>query len=274
MSALADGVHGLIRDISEHEKLEKQLRESEAAYREVSKKLDSQVKRQLEQLRHAEALATIGRMISVVAHEIRNPVQNIQFGVESLSKMKMSESERSEVLAEIQWGADLLKHLVEDLLNYSKPVKLECSPHPIGDLVSQALKRAEYRLCNIDTHVELEREDRLIFVDPEKFTMVLVNLISNAVEAMPEQGRLTIQSRYHEDGGSGFVGLVISDNGCGIPEENLAKIYEPFFTTKERGTGLGIPICRKIVDVHNGRLIINSKRGEGTTIEITIPLAA
>jgi signal transduction histidine kinase len=101
---------------------------------------------------------------------------------------------------------------------------------------------------------------------------VLVNLITNAVDAMPDGGRLQITSTYGESSFGEFVKLCVSDTGAGIDENTLHKICEPFFTTKTRGTGLGLALCRKIIDAHKGSLNIRSKLNEGTTVEIFLPV--
>jgi len=98
-----------------------------------------------------------------------------------------------------------------------------------------------------------------------------MNLILNAVEAMPNGGNLKIHSQFAERNGESVLNLFISDNGSGISEENLGRVGEPFFTTKARGTGLGIPICKKIIEAHGGVLTVKSKLNKGTTVEVTLP---
>jgi len=132
----------------------------------------------------------------------------------------------------------------------------------------------DHKLRNITVHVELEQENRSIQVDSTRFQEVLLNLISNAAEAMPQGGSLRIQSSFPEADGRDFLEISISDTGAGFDKENLKRIYEPFFTTKTEGIGLGIPICRKIIEAHNGTMKISSRPSQGTTVEIRLPASA
>ena len=252
--------------------VEEAVRGSEASYRALSASLEEAVKQKVAQLQQAESLAAIGRMVSIVAHEVRNPLQNIQMGVDSIRKVIKKDRDRAQILEEIDYGVDSLNGLISDLLNYSRPVTLEYSRWSVNDIVQQALKTTAHKLYGIRTHLDLEQEEKNISVDVFKFNGVLVNLISNAIQSMPDGGDLRIRSRFEEDDGVSVLKLAISDSGCGIGEEDLRQIHEPFFTTKSRGTGLGIPICKKVIEAHDGKLSITSKVGEGTTAEIRLPV--
>jgi len=248
------------------------LRKSEARYRALSEALEAMVQKKVAELQQAQSLAVLGRMVSVVAHEVRNPLQNIQMGVDVMRKEVGAEKNTLEIMEEIDYGVESLNNIVKDLLEYSRPVQLTHSFWPVGDIVRQALKTLAHKLHNINAHVELEPEDGEIYVDPIKFVAVLVNLISNAAEAMPGGGELRIKACFHNEDGQSILKLTIADNGCGIEEDHLDRIHEPFFTTKIKGTGLGIPICKKIIEAHKGRLDIRSEPNNGTTAEIRLPV--
>ncbi len=248
------------------------LRSSEAKYRGLSENLDREVKKKVQELKQAESLASIGQMVSVVAHEIRNPLQNIRMGIDAVRKGTKGDKGTGELLEEVDYGINSLNRIVEDLLEYSRPVKLQCSTWAIRDIVEQALHSLSHRLHKTNIRLELEREDGEFFVDAPKMTRALVNLIANAVEAMPDGGDLWIRSKFVESDGARLLNLSISDTGCGIDAEGLERIKEPFFTTKTSGTGLGIHICKKIVDAHNGGFSIKSAVNEGTTVEISLPV--
>ena len=128
-----------------------------------------------------------------------------------------------------------------------------------------------HKLDRVTINLELNQEDREISVDAHRVAAVIVNLIANAAEAMPAGGDLTIRSRFDDKDGLPLFILSITDTGCGIDREDLRQIHEPFFTTKSKGTGLGIPVCQKVIEAHEGRLNFKSKIDEGTTVEIWLP---
>jgi PAS domain S-box-containing protein len=247
------------------------IRKSEERYRLLSESLERTVKNKVAELQQAQRLATIGRMVAAVAHEVKNPLQNIRMGVDALEKEIGEDRPKREILGEINYGINILRQIIDQLSDYSRPINLQYAPLSIGDLVRHALRMLSHKLENVAVYTELEREEGEISVDPIKMGEVVVNLISNALEAMPAGGELRICSTFAESEGAKCLKLSISDSGCGIPDEHIEFIYEPFFTTKTRGTGLGLPICKKIVDAHNGRMNIKSKRNEGTTVEIMLP---
>ena len=193
-------------------------------------------------------------------------------GVDTIRKEMEGNTHTVQTLEEINYGVNLLNGIIRDLLEYSRPVMLDYSSWPIREIVRRALKALDHKLLGISVHVELEQEERELSVDITKITSVLVNLLSNAVEAMPNGGDIWIRSTFSESDGRSCWNLSISDNGYGIEEKHLERIHEPFFTTKTRGTGLGIPVCDKIMDAHRGRLKIVSTLKEGTTARITLPV--
>ncbi len=248
------------------------LRASEARYRSLSHSLEEVVRKKVDELRQAESLAAVGRMVSIVAHEVRNPLQNIMMGVDSMRGVIKGDRGKTEILEEIEYGVSLLNGIIVELLDYSRPLALKYSTCAVRDLVGQTLKTMAHKLERISVQIELEDKNRQVSVDTYRITAVLVNILSNAAEAMPGGGQLKISSEFGESDGVSVLKLSFKDNGCGISEEDMRQIHEPFFTTKTKGTGLGLPVCNKIVEAHNGKLSITSKLNKGTTVEISLPV--
>jgi two-component system cell cycle sensor histidine kinase/response regulator CckA len=259
-------------DISQRKKAEEALRQSEARYRQLSESLEETVKAKVEELRRIQSLAQIGQMVSVVAHEIRNPLQNIRMGIETIRMMLQPDSEKREVLDEIDHGINLLNNTVTELLEYSKPVELKRSPWPISEVCNQATRGLSHLLENISVEISCNPEKEKVWIDGAKMIRVLMNLLNNSTDAMPEGGKVSVSSRLFQDDGQKKLRLIVSDTGRGIPPEKLPLVQEPFYTTKLHGTGLGLSICRRIVEAHGGTLTISSQFNKGTTIEIVIPV--
>jgi len=271
-SANLFGAVHIMRDITEQKRVENALRESEARYRSVAEKLETLVEKKVAELRQAETLALIGRMVASVAHEVRNPLQTIGMGVDALRKRMEEDETNREILEEIGHGLSMLNLIIKELLEYSRPVKLQYGHCALRDIVQEALKALAEKNRKIAVELELEDENREVLVDGEMLKRVLINILSNAADAMPHGGTLRISSRFPVEGGKKVLRLEIADTGCGIKEEDLRYIYQPFFTTKQQGTGLGISICRKIIDAHKGEMKVKSELNKGTTVEIKIPV--
>ena len=267
-TGLAKPYNLLFRNLKQNEEA---IRKSESRYRKLSHSLEEMVIEKVNELHQAESMAAMGRMVSTVAHEVRNPLQNIQMGVDAMKREVQDDTDKMEILNEINYGVDTLNNIVRDLLDYSRPAKLHYSQLPVNKIVDQALKGVSKSLESIACQIKLEDGDREITVDAVKYTEVLVNLIANAVDSMPTGGTLTISSQFRHENGVESLHLSLTDTGCGISEEELPRISEPFFTTKTNGTGLGIPTCRKIVEAHGGKINVTSKIDHGTTVEIILP---
>jgi two-component system sensor histidine kinase HydH len=231
-----------------------------------------QLLRASEELQKSRYLASIGQMVSIVAHDVRNPLQSIQLNIDMLRMEPGGREGRAAAIGGIERSLALLDMLVRQLLEYSKPAELSLSPVSIRVLIDEALDVLKSRLNSISLHLHLEQPDREIRVDSAKFVRALINLFSNAIEAMPSGGDLKIHSRFLENEGRTELKLLIEDTGIGINEADLERIYEPFFTTKPNGTGLGILISKKIIEAHGGKLEITSKLHEGTTVEVQVPI--
>ena len=235
--------------------------------------------RELEaQLQQAEKSAVIGRLGSAIAHEIRNPLNYINLTLDHLrSKFAPDDDEQRRTFEKLtsQLKAEVarINQQIGDFLNYSRPAKANLQPVEARAVVEDSLRIVEAQASegNIKISVIEHENVPLILGDPEFLRSVFNNLFINAVQAMGGGGG-KLNVRIMPDGD--FVRFEISDTGAGIPEENLSKIFEPYFSTKETGTGLGLAIVQKIVDVHNGTIEVGSKVDDGAKFTVRLPRAA
>lgn len=219
-----------------------------------------------EELKKSERLATIGKMAAILAHEIRNPLNSIKINTDVLSCIKdLSETNRKRIQI-IQTEINRLENLVKEVLQFSKSITLYKSEFNIRNLIDQIIHQ-------ISPDIEVKRiiiknnaESIIINADMEKMKQVFLNMLYNAIDAMPESGIVEIFTEKLKS----RVKIFVKDNGYGV--EHPERIFEPFFTTKENGTGIGLSLCQKIIEHHNGKLeLISTKPGE-TIFCITLPL--
>lgn len=271
--ALLERLGNLFAIAIQRERGEEELRRSEARYRHLSETLEETVKQKVAELRQTESLAAIGRMVSVMAHEVRNPLQSIHMGFEEIKKIGATDKRMAEVLDEINYGIELLNGIITELLDYSRPVRLNLQPACIRDIVTKTLTLLDDKLKNVTVQLEVPEEAPNVYLDPDLIARVFLNIISNAIDAMEGNGHLAIFSEFPDERqNDDRVRIEVIDNGRGLRGEDLARAFEPFFTTKTFGTGLGMPICKKIIEAHNGSLTLTSEVNEGTKVEIMLPL--
>ncbi|MDR0486983.1 MAG: PAS domain S-box protein [Treponema sp.] len=225
-------------------------------------------------LRRAENLASLTTLAAGVAHEIKNPLGSISIHLQLLQKKlkKMSHSDKTtdkyfDVLRE---EVDRLNHIVVDFLFAVRPMTLELREGDINKLISQVIEFVCYEMdqLNIRCLPELDENLPSILMDERYMKQALLNLVKNAQAAMPGGGLLTIATSCTDN----EIRISVCDTGMGISEENLTKIFEPYFTTKETGTGLGLTQVFKIIREHQGEIAVDSAPGEGTDFEIILPI--
>ena len=234
--------------------------------------------RELEaQLHQAEQSAVVGRLASAIAHEIRNPLNYINLTLDHLRTAFAPEDaqkrETFERLArQLKVEVARINTRISEFLNYSRPSRLELRPLNLRETAEDALQMVEVKAAesNIETRVEQHGEVPAVMGDPEALRSLFTNLIINGMQAIDGAGgRLTIALSAEDSGRMARV--EISDTGRGIAPENLSKVFEPYFSTKETGTGLGLAIVKKAVDDHGGTITVESRPGTGTTFTITLP---
>ncbi len=230
-----------------------------------------------EQLQQAEKSAVVGRLGSAIAHEIRNPLNYINLTLDHLRSKFTPEGKEDadtyhKLISQIKDEVKRINQQISDFLNYSRPANVDLRPLNAREVVEDSLRivEAQAEESNIKIAI-IEHEDvPQIMGDPEFLRSVFNNLFINAVQAMGnEGGQLNVKLSTDED--PEFVRIEVSDTGSGIPEENLSKIFEPYFSTKETGTGLGLAIVQKIIDVHNGMIAVESETNKGTTFLVHLP---
>jgi two-component system sensor histidine kinase HydH len=228
--------------------------------------------RQLQnEIRRKEKLAAIGGLAAGVAHEIRNPLSSIK-GTASYYKNKFEDgSEDKEMAGVMIEEVDRLSRVISELLEFAGPAKLNQKPSNMNELIehSTRLVHQEATAKNIQIQLNLTSDSTEADVDSDRLTQCLLNLYLNAMQAMENGGQLVITSSIKDDV---TVAIDIKDSGSGMSEDDLSKIFDPYFTTKPKGTGLGLPIVHKIIEAHQGQIKVRSARGQGTAFSIILPL--
>jgi two-component system nitrogen regulation sensor histidine kinase GlnL len=227
------------------------------------------------EIRHLDTLAALGRFASGLAHEIRNPMGGIQAGVEYLDQSGEFSGETREHLAVIQGEVRRVDSILTDLLQVARPRELVATPvNPVtlGRSVLDGFRPlADTVRVNLELHAP--DPDETIYADEQMIRQVLVNLIKNAIEASPIDSavELKIISAQPADASRARAGFVVNDRGVGIAAEDLPHLFEPFFTRKGQGTGLGLYVSHGFVERHGGRLRVENRPGGGTSFRVDLP---
>jgi two-component system, NtrC family, sensor histidine kinase HydH len=257
---LTDEKRRLEQEIKRYaEELEMRVDERTAELIETHKRLVTQ-----------ERIAALGRAAAQVAHEVKNPLAGLLlYSLHLKSKAtNLSESE-NHLVDKIVGTINHLNNRVEQILGFARPVNLTLTSGNLNEMVNDVLDLLRPQLTSneVVVHVSLEQESANGMFDQASMRGAVMNLMLNAIEAMPNGGTLniTIRRTDHE------LRLEIKDSGPGMSEEETKKIFEPFYTTKAQGLGLGMPYARKIIDQHGGTISFNSTLGEGTTVAISLP---
>ncbi len=232
--------------------------------------------RHAEEIRRAENLASLGKMAAGIAHEINNPIAGMQNCVRTLLKGARDEGQRVQYLRMLQEGLGRIGRIVGQLLNFAREARPRPARTEIPPLLRRCLALLEHELMTRRITCDLKVDGGLPvpLADPHQLEQVFLNVLMNAVEAMPEGGTLTISAGVRQREGSPFVEVRVADTGVGIPPEHLPRIFDPFFTTKEvgRGTGLGLSVSYGIVRSHGGFIDVESAVGKGTAVAVALPV--
>ena len=229
----------------------------------------SQLQSSFDQLKRADRLSAIGQLAASLAHEIRNPLAGIEGAVDIVERTT-SEERRREFLAIIKKETSRLKNLLTNLLDFARPRSPQMRAVRIEAAVMSVAQLTEH---NAQQHgVELKTDVPatlpLVECDVEQIKQVLMNITLNAIEANSAGGRVVLRMREQGDN----IVIAVTDDGCGIGDSDLEKIFDPFYTTKEGGTGLGLPISHQILAQHGGQITVEQNPGKGMTFSLVLPL--
>jgi signal transduction histidine kinase len=247
---MAVGFNNMVEKLREREALEKRLYE-------------------------AEHLSRVGQLASGIAHEIRNPLNYINLAIDHLKTEILpccgdKFAELEELTDKIKEEVRRANYMVVNFMNYGRPLKLRRTKVVYRELVAKVLPVLQDRLTEHHIRVDLQIPADLppLWIDGELFRNCILNFVSNASQAMPEGGTITLGALLEE----GRVKLTFSDQGSGIASDDIAKIFQPYFTTKDVGIGLGLAITERIIKEHGGGIDVESTIGSGTTFTVSLPL--
>jgi PAS domain S-box-containing protein len=216
-----------------------------------------------------EKLAAAGRLVRTLAHEVRNPLNNINLSVEHLREETGAVENGSTYLEIIQRNSNRIGALITELLNSSRPAEMKMEVHVLQSIMDESVLDAIDRLTLQRIKLEIKYPDVpvLVTVDKEKLKLAFSNILINATEAINhKQGRISVVIHHDPD-----PSIVISDNGCGISEENISRLFEPYFTSKRNGMGLGLASTLNIIQSNKGAIDVKSTLNVGTSFIITFP---
>jgi PAS domain S-box-containing protein len=234
--------------------------------------IDISERKKLEaQLVETQRLATIGETTTMVGHDLRNPLQAMSSTAYLVKKLVASEKSEDkhqaiQLLSTMDEEIGYMDKIVSDLQDYARPVGADMVNTSLPDLVSAIVSSVKIP-SNVQVAVDIRTEPSQLMLDPTLIRRVLTNLILNAIQAMPNGGKLTIKGA--KEGNS--IAFAVRDTGVGIAPETIGKIFDPFFTTKAQGQGLGLPVCKRLVEAHGGTIDVMSRIGEGSTFTFRIP---
>jgi signal transduction histidine kinase len=265
------GLVGVGRDITERKRIEEELRQHREHLEELVEARTRELQEAQEQLIRQEKLAVLGQMAGSVAHELRNPLGILSNSAYFLKMALPDDDETVQEHLEII-SAEIRKSdkIISDLLSFSRTRPAESAEREevaVAVMITQVLAE-QPPPAQVAVSTQIAPDLPAVFVDSQQIRQVLTNLASNAYQAMPDGGKLTIKAQTDAD----EVVIAVSDTGVGIPPENINKLFEPLFTTKAKGIGLGLAVSKNLVEANDGTISIESEAGKGSTFTITLPV--
>lgn len=255
--------------LADHERAQRRKAEETAGQ---LARTNAELQSSFEQLRRADRLSAMGELSAGLAHEIRNPLGSIEGAVQILRREQLPIETKQEFGELAQRELDRLKGIVNHFLEFARPqAPKRVTTEPALLLQSVAKLTAETaKMAGVQIDVTAAPDLPMVAIDPEQIKQVLLNLVLNAVKAMPRGGQITLRAAADGE----HLRLDVQDEGLGIAPENLERIFNPFFTTREEGTGLGLSIAERIASQHGGRIQVRRNPERGMTFSVTLPLVA
>lgn len=234
----------------------------------------SSIKQMEQRMRQADRLAAVGRLSANMAHEIRNPLASISGAVEALAKELPADEVRNRLVEIVLKESERLNHIVGDFLEYARPAPIAPIEVDMAQILDEVLLMIEHRSLPANLKIMREYADTLpARVDPQRMRQAIWNLCLNALQSMPDGGDMRVGGRPLPGSGSDALQIWIADTGHGIAEEDLPHIFEPFYSTKPEGSGIGLALVYRVLQDHGGQIEARSLLGEGTTFLLTVPAA-
>ncbi|MCF7858901.1 MAG: PAS domain S-box protein [Candidatus Cloacimonetes bacterium] len=221
-------------------------------------------------LLQAERLAAVGQLAAGVAHEIRNPLGNINSSIQFCQKKFEIPKEINKYLDIISRNSHNANKIIQELLDFAKPREIKWEKYSLKDILERSLKLVETRIKQNNVKTEIIIDDKMpqIKFDVKWMEQVFVNLLLNSNEAMDNRGKLIIKTKLKDD----KINIIFTDTGCGMSQDELTKIFDPFYTTKSDGVGLGLFLVYQVVAAHDGFFEVKSVHGKGTTFTVILPV--
>jgi two-component system NtrC family sensor kinase len=248
-----------------------------SSFNEMSRKMASDIERLRELNGHlirAEKLAATGTLAAGVAHEVNNPLASISSLVQILQAKPGADTESREMFRLISTQIERISRVLKDLMEFARVRPASRIDTEINDLMKSSIRLASFdkAFALLSVKTSFDTDLPRVKADADQVQQVFLNLLFNARDAMPDGGNLTITTRRTK--GPEGIAITFEDNGSGIAPEDLPRVFDPFFTTKfsRNGTGLGLAICYGIIAAHGGRITINSSPGNGTKIDVVLPV--
>lgn len=226
-----------------------------------------------QKMQRADKLATLGELASSVAHEIKNPLAGINGVIQVLLRDEEVPYKAKELLKELLNLTARLDRTVRNLLGFARDTPVNFKLASINELIKKTLLIIEQQAITNKVLIQIQLDSSIppALMDEEQLQHLLMNLILNAIQAMPDGGKISIRTSLEKRDEDRYIKVSISDTGVGIPKEIIEKIFDPFFTTRPHGTGLGLYICKRIIKSHNGEIWVESEE-KGSTFYFLIPL--
>ncbi|MFP3999262.1 MAG: ATP-binding protein [Desulfobacterales bacterium] len=225
-----------------------------------------------QQMQRKEKLAAVGGLAAGIAHEIRNPLSSVK-GMATYFKNRFTDDPDAKQAAQVMvQETDRLNRVISELLEFARPSQINAKPSDINQVLDHSIRLIQQEAEDHGISLLLQKGENLPLadIDPDRFVQCLLNLYLNSIQAMAKGGQITAETGFSEEGG---IVVRVSDTGPGISEQDLGRIFDPYFTTKPTGTGLGLAIVHKIVEDHRGHITVNSTPGKGTVFTIHLQAA-